>query len=334
MNQVFSHQQRRVTAGLYLILGSGMGLLATQVYLAGYYEAILLPALLTPILLGLGLLRWQLDSRFRHDPAAITALISLGVFLLLQPNTLSSFSHWHFVGLIYPLLAFYLLPNGASLAVSLLLLAGLLGLRLKNLSLESQLIFAFEYLLLLSLAWFYELNINLKTLKLEKMTGQDQVTGLLNVEHLQSRLLAEVARSRSTQRPLALLLIELHQYPQVKEELGSTSADRFLREASELTLHTCRTGDEAYRLDDLTLLLLLPNTTINGALVLRERLYHHLLQEVICDLGPLDTSITPLVLQPGENWQQLWQRIGNSCYHTLSERVSDQLDSEEASPQR
>ena len=325
MRRAFSRQQRRVTASLYLVLGLGMGLLATQVYLSGYYQAILLPALLTPVLLGPGLLRWQTSSHLPYDPAAVTALICLGVFLLIQPETLSGFTHWHFAGLFYPLIAFYLLPNTASLALSLLLLSGLLVLRLDSLGLTEQLVFCLQYLLLLTSAWLYGLSSRLKTRKLEKLTGQDAVTGLLNAEHLQSRLHAEVARSRATQRPLALLLIELHQFPLVREELGPASADAFLQESSNLTLNTCRTGDEAFRLDELTLLLLLPNTTINGALVLRERLYHHLLHEVICELGPLDTTITPLVLQPGEKSEALWQRIGDSCYHTLSERVDDQL---------
>ncbi|SFC03020.1 diguanylate cyclase (GGDEF) domain-containing protein [Marinospirillum celere] len=326
MRQGFSRQQRRVTASLYLILSTVMALLASQVYLSAYYEAILLPALLTPIFFALGLLRWQVNSHLQYDPAALTALICLGGFLLLQPETLSGFTHWHFAGLFYPLVAFYLLPNAASLALSLLLLSGLLTFRLDRLGLEEQLLFCFQYLLLVILAWHYGLSSRLKTQKLELLTGEDAVTGLLNAEHLQSRLTAEVARSRATQRPLALLLIEFHQYPQVVEELGQASADRFLQEAGKIALQTCRTGDEAYRMDDLTLLLLLPNTTINGALVLRERLYHQLLHQVICELGPLDTTITPLLLQPGEKPEELWQRIGESCYHSLSERVDDQLE--------
>lgn len=326
MRQGFTRQQRRVTASIYLLLGTSMALLASQVYLSAYYEAILLPALLTPIFLGLGLLRWQVSSQLEYDPAALTALVCLGLFLLLQPETLSGFTYWHLAGLFYPLIAFYLLPNAASLALSLLLLSGLLTLRLERLDLEGQLLFCMQYLLLLVLAWHYGLRSRIRTQQLERLTGEDAVTGLLNAEHLQSRLTAEVARSRATQRPLALLLIELHQFPQVVEELGQASADHFLNEAGKIALQTCRTGDEAYRLDSLTLLLLLPNTTINGALVLRERLYHHLLHQVTCELGPLDTTITPLVLLPGEKSEELWERIGQSCYHSLSDRVADQLE--------
>lgn len=327
MSQGFSQQQRRVTAVFYLILGLGMALLASQVYLSGYYQAILLPALLTPILLGSGLIRWQAASHFRYDPAALLVVIMLGLFLLLQPETLARFTHWQLASFFYPLIAFYLLPSPISLLLSLLLLAGLFSLRLQDASLAEQLLFSLQYLLLLGLAWFYNLSSWLETHKLEQMTGQDAVTRLQNAEHLHTRLQAEVSRARATQRPLSFLLIELHQYPRIVEELGASRGQRFIYEAGQVTFKTCRTGDEAYRLDDLTLLLLLPNTTLNGALVLRERLYQQLLHQVVCELGPIDASITPLTLTPGERAEDLWQRLEASCYHFLSERVSDQLDS-------
>lgn len=321
-----SQQTRRVKASLYLVLGCGMGLLASQVYLSGYFEAILLPSLLTPVLIGLGLLRWHTCSQYQHDPAAITALLSLGLFLLWQPETLAGFTHWHFAGLFYPLIAFYLLPSTASLALSLLLLCGLLATRLQGFNLEEQLTFTAQYLLLLCCAWLYGLSGRIATEELEKLAGEDSVSGLLNADQFQSRLHAETARARATQRPLALLLIELHQYPELLTELGTARAQAFIREVSQVTLKTCRNGDEAFRFNDLTLVLLLPNTTMNGALVLRERLYQHLLHQATCELGPLDTTITPLVLQAGEKTDSLLERLTASCYHRLSERVDDQLE--------
>lgn len=325
MRSEFNQSLRRVAANLYLVLGCGLALLATQVYLSGYYEAILLPALLTPVFFGLGILRWQSGTHFRYDPAAITALVCLGTFLLLQPESLTDFTQWHFVGLFYPLLAFYLLPNTAALAFSLLLLAGLLNLRLQHHPIDDMLLFIAHYLLLMVMTWIYGIKTRSRTHRLEQLVGQDHVTGFFNARHLHNTIQAEVSRARATQKPLALLLVELHQYPEIHKELGQTAAHHFIREAAHICRLNCRAGDEAYRYDSQTLLILMPNTTINGALVLRARLYQHLLRELICDAGPLDSTITPLVLQPGENAEAFWQRIGNSCYHSLSDRVEDNL---------
>lgn len=65
----------KLIASIYLVLGLGLGSLAVHVYLSGYYQAILLPTLLTPMLIALGLWRWQTVSQQKHDPAAIIALL-------------------------------------------------------------------------------------------------------------------------------------------------------------------------------------------------------------------------------------------------------------------
>ncbi|GLR62666.1 GGDEF domain-containing protein [Marinospirillum insulare] len=315
----------RASASLYLVLSLGLGALAFKVYLSGYYQAILLPTLLTPIFIALGSWRWHTANRYTHDPAAVTALLALGLLLLFQPETSTNITQWHWIAFCYPLLAFYLLPTALSLAFCLLLLAGLLHLRLHSHSIEDQLTFSGQFLLLMFIACFYAISNLLKIKQLEHLVGLDKVTGFFNRRHLTQRLNAEVSRARATKKPLALLLVELNQYPEIQKELGQLLADNFIREASKLCKLNCRTGDEAYRYDEQTLLLLIPNTTINGALVLRSRLYQHLLQELTSDLGPLDVIITPLELQIGEQVADLEMRIANSCYHSLSDRVEDKL---------
>ncbi len=322
-NKIFN--QSRLIASVYLVLGIVLGALAVHVYLSGYYKAILLPTLLTPVLIALGLWRWQTVSQIKHDPAAIMALFTLGVFLLLQPESLTDIIQWHWIALGYPLLAFYLLPTSISLAFCLLLLAGLLNLRLYNQPLEILFTFSSHFLLLMLIAWFYGLHYRIKTQQLEQLVGIDKVTGFFNRRHLTSRLNAEVSRARATHKSLALLLVELHQYPEIQSELGQVIANSFIREASGICKLNCRTGDDTFRYDSQTLLLIIPNTTINGALVLRTRLYQHLLQELVCEMGPLDVSITPLELQAGEQLAELETRIANSCYHSLVERVEDTL---------
>jgi len=326
MNSEIDDKLHKTTASLYLALGLGLGVFSLQVYLSGYYEAILLPTLLTPIFCALGIWRWQTPNQFKHDPAAITALLALGVFLLLQPETSTNIAQWHWIAFCYPLLAFYLLPTIFSLVFSLALLAGLLYLRLYNHSFEQLLVFSSQFLLLMLIACLYTIYNQLKIKQLEQLVGIDKVTHFFNGRHLKIRLNAEVNRARATKKPLALLLVELHQYPEIQKELGQLIADKFIREASKICKFNCRTGDETYRYDEQTLLLLLPNTTINGALVLRSRLYQHLLHELTSDTGPLDVSITPMELQAGEKVTDLELRIANSCYHSLSDRVEDNLD--------
>ena len=325
MNSPVSYQTNRAAASLYLALGVGLSALAVHFYLSSYYQAILLPTLLTPIFFALALWRWQAASQFKNDPAALLALFMLGVFLLFQPETLSHIDQWYWFGLCYPLLVFYLLPTSASLVFNFFLLVGFIYLRLFDQPFHQIVIFVSYFLLLILIAWIYILRSKIEIKKLDSLIGIDKETGFFNARHLNERLNAEVSRSRLTKKPLSLLLVELHQYPEIEQELGGRLAKKFIFEASTICQSNCRTGDEAYRYDRQTLLLLTPNTTINGSLVLRTRLYHNLLQALVCDVGPLDVSITPLELRAGEQVSEFQARIASSCYHSLSERVVDDL---------
>lgn len=322
-NNNFNYINNKVVAVFYILLGVGFAFLAVHYYLAIYYQAILLPTLLTPVFFALGLWRWQTASQLKYDPAAILALLMLGVFLLLQPEMLSDIHQWHWVGLCYPLLTFYLLPNSLSLIFSFLLLIGWVNLRLHNQIIIQDIIFSTYFLLLTFIAWVYSIRNKIEVKKIEQLMGIDKETGLFNSHYLNKCLNAEVSRARVTKKPLSLLLIELHQYPEIKQELGESLAKSFIKDASLICQKSCRIGDEAYRYDIQTLLILIPNTTINGSLVLRTRLYQNLLQTLICDIGPLDITITPLELKAGEQLVDFQARIANSCYHSLSERVED-----------
>lgn len=321
----FNYKNNQLIAVFYFIIGTGLAFLAVQFYLSSYYQAILLPTLFTPIFFALGLWRWQTSSQLKNDPAAVLALLMLAIFLLLQPKIFNDITQWHWVGLCYPLVAFYLLPTAASLVFNLFLLIGWLSLRLYNQPIEQNIIFSACFLLFTLIVWIYAIRSKIEIKKLEKLMGVDKETGLLNKYYLNEYLNAEVSRSRVTKKSLSLLLVELHQYPEVKQELGIVLAKSFIQDASNICKNNCRIGDEAYRYDMQTLLILMPNTTINGSLVLRTRLYQNLLQALMCDIGPLDVTITPLELRAGEQMVDFQSRIANSCYHSLSERVEDDL---------
>lgn len=321
----FNYKNNKIIAVFYLTLGIGFAFLAVQFYLSSYYQAILLPMLLTPIFFALGLWRWQTPSQLKNDPAAVLALLMLGIFLLLQPEMLNDINQLHWVGLCYPLLAFYLLPTSVSLFFSFLLLIGWINLRLYNQTVIQDIVFCAYFLLLTLIAWIYFIRNKVEIKKIEQLMGVDKETGLFNNHYLNECLNAEVSRARVTKKPLSLLLVELHQYPEVKQELGVNLAKVFIQDASHICQSNCRIGDEAYRYDMQTLLILIPNTTINGSLVLRTRLYQNLLQTLVCDIGPLDVTITPLELRAGEQLISFQARIANSCYHSLSERVEDNL---------
>lgn len=326
MSTSFNSGLHKTLAGLYWLLGSAAAVLALQVYMAGYYQAILLPTLFAPIFFALGVWRWQAPSKSKQDPAAVVALLAVAVFILLQPTTSlpANFDNaWLALG--YPLLAFYLLSSYWAAPLSLLLLSLVVVFQLGTLDWLNLLVFCGHYCLLLLLAWIYLLQNQIKTRLLVDLFGLDKTTGFFNRSYLEQHLTAEVSRARAMHKPLTVLMVELHQYQEIRQEFGLRQAEKFIAEVGASCQVNRRVGDSAYRYDAQTLVLLNPNTSMNGALVMRTRLYQHLLQEIICDAGPLDVSITPITLKEGEKLEELQQRIAESSYHSLSERMQDNL---------
>lgn len=316
---------RRFVAGLYAAISLLLLLLAANHYMAGFYQAILLPAVLAPIFLGLALLRWHLDSVYAHDPAAIIALTGIGLLIVLQPGT--DAIPWRFLPMFFfPILACQLLPKMGATLLSISLGVSMLAMHPDHLPPSELLLLMLQYGLTLMIAITFASLPALQLRQLATLSDRDDTTDCYNDRHLKARLKAEIARSRATRRPLGILLIELHQYESLHHDFGLSSSEQLMRDIVIVLRRNSRAGDELYRFDEQTLLLLLPNTTLNGALVLRERLHRLIQMEGECQLGPIDMSVTPLTLQPGEQIEGLWQRLRHSCYHTLSERLDQPTD--------
>lgn len=302
-------QRHRIHAIFYTGLSFFLTLLAGLHYLSGYYLDILLPAILSPVFLLMGTLRWQNPSALQPDPLALVAQLSLILLLVLQPNNASDLNTWCWIALIYPVLAFFLAVSLISLCNCLLLLAGLLLIhqdQLYQLNLPSYLT---TYLLMTLASWFYTQRSEQRFQRLSGSSKRNPVTGLDNHRVLARRLQAEVERLQSTLKPFALLILELHQYQRLEQEAGTKEAAAFLQDACQILQQNCRIGDEVFHLNTDTLALILPNTSKDGALVLRERLHQQLQQQLFCDLGALAFSLTPITLRPGDQPADFWQRL-------------------------
>ncbi|SEI68224.1 diguanylate cyclase (GGDEF) domain-containing protein [Allopseudospirillum japonicum] len=312
--------KHKIVACIYAALAILLAATALQAYYHAWYSSILLPALSAPLIASFAVYRW-LITPIRQDLTAypVLALLALQAWPLANiPQAHVFLLHYDWLMLL-PLLGFFLLPLKLGTYFALTM-AGFAAWHTYHLH-WPWIQVASQYLIFSGTGFLLAADQAWQLKRLENFSIRDRTTGAFNINHLHQRLIAEVSRARTTQRPLSLLLIELNQYPQLVQEYGSTSADTLLAHSSRILIRTCRVGDELYRYDAQTLVLLLPNTTTNGSLVLRERLYHQLLDQLDSPLGPVDVSMTPLTLIAGESAAELEERISNSCIHSLPERV-------------
>lgn len=103
------------------------------------------------------------------------------------------------------------------------------------------------------------------------MSLTDALTGAHNRRSILNLLDQELARSRRTGSPLALVLLDLDHFKRINDTWGHPMGDRALQEAAQALRGCIRKGDELGRFGGEEFLLLLPGTNREGARLLAER---------------------------------------------------------------
>jgi len=106
----------------------------------------------------------------------------------------------------------------------------------------------------------------------EMLAGTDTLTGLLNRRAFFDRAQAVWNTAARRTRPLTAAMVDLDHFKKTNDEHGHAAGDEVLKAVAGLLSSTCRTSDVIARWGGEEFLLLLPETTLEQAGVLAERL--------------------------------------------------------------
>ena len=173
-----------------------------------------------------------------------------------------------------------------------------------------------------SVGFFHDLSEQ-KALQadLEKLSITDDLTGLYNHRHFHDQLLIEVQRSERYGRPLSLLYFDLDDFKLINDCNGHPAGDEVLRFVAGTLDEVMRKTDSAYRYGGDEFVLVLPETSVDDALRLGDRL-----RSAVADRWPFEFSDAhdePLRVRlsigvaqhrTGEAEQELLQRVDAAMY--------------------
>ena len=108
--------------------------------------------------------------------------------------------------------------------------------------------------------------------ELERITLQDDLTGLGNRRALDLKLTEMVTRARSTEAPLAVVLLDLDHFKQINDQFGHTVGDRVLVQVAKLLSEHTRSSDIVARTGGEEFVLVMPGTSAPDAFDICERL--------------------------------------------------------------
>lgn len=124
------------------------------------------------------------------------------------------------------------------------------------------------------------------------MSRTDALTGIHNRRSILELLDREIARTRRHGPPLSVVILDLDHFKHVNDTHGHPTGDRVLQQAAALLQKTIRQCDAIGRYGGEEFLLLLPDTTLEGARALAERCRERLAAEYLADDDGLPFTIS------------------------------------------
>jgi diguanylate cyclase (GGDEF)-like protein len=128
--------------------------------------------------------------------------------------------------------------------------------------------------------------------EMEVAASVDPLTGLRNRTRFFEDLRREMAESRRHGTPLSLLVLDVDDLHQVNTDQGYDAGDRLLLSVAELLLTRLRVSDIAARIGDDDFAVILPQTPLEGARTLANRIVETLGDRMLVGAATLDAEVT------------------------------------------
>lgn len=164
-----------------------------------------------------------------------------------------------------------------------------------------------------------EQKVEERTKKLRKMVITDELTNLFNRRRILELLEIELEKASRYKRDLALIMIDLDFFKRINDSFGHQFGDKVLRKISEIMKQNTRNLDLVGRYGGEEFLLILPETNLEKAALVAEKLRQKIKKS---DIEGLDFKLTAsfgAVQYEGESSQQLIKRADDLLYKAKKE---------------
>jgi len=121
--------------------------------------------------------------------------------------------------------------------------------------------------------------------RMEHLATTDGLTGLNNHRHFQELLAREIERSRRYRRPLALLIMDIDHFKSFNDTYGHPVGDLVLKEIATCIKNAIRLNDIPARYGGEEFVVIIPESTAQGALKTAERIRASIEQHTVVSLG-------------------------------------------------
>jgi diguanylate cyclase (GGDEF)-like protein len=146
----------------------------------------------------------------------------------------------------------------------------------------------------------------------------DALTGLLNRYGLQRAISRELAHARRYLRPLSCLMIDIDHFKQINDSHGHLAGDTAIQQVGKILAELTRRSDMVFRYGGEEFIILLPETDIEGASALGEKIRVVAESRIFGDgerIFNLTLSLGAAMLEEGESGNDMIARADVALYN-------------------
>ncbi|MCG8566569.1 MAG: GGDEF domain-containing protein, partial [Desulfobacterales bacterium] len=156
--------------------------------------------------------------------------------------------------------------------------------------------------------------------KSQKEAQTDALTGLINRRGLGKALEVERIRARQNKTPFSIILLDIDHFKRVNDNFGHLVGDSLLKGLSIIIKKQIRRNDVAVRFGGEEFLILLPETHLEGAVAVAEKLRNALsskewkVRESGKSMGRITASMGVATHEPDDTEESFIQRADRAVY--------------------
>ncbi len=177
----------------------------------------------------------------------------------------------------------------------------------------SQLVYLLLFRLLV-LSKEHSMRVRLEAAQLYGLAHTDPLTNISNRRSIMAALHRALEQNQQTGGPLSLVLLDLDRFKQINDQYGHEMGDRVLVHTVQLLQRNLRQGDQIGRWGGEEFVILLPNTPLQEARQLCERLQKLLAENPLDNLRPISASFGIATAAPGDTPDYLISRADTAMY--------------------
>jgi diguanylate cyclase (GGDEF)-like protein/putative nucleotidyltransferase with HDIG domain len=171
----------------------------------------------------------------------------------------------------------------------------------------------------------------------EQRSRIDELTGLFNRRHFEERLKEEIARHSRYGDVFSIFLLDLDNFKTYNDIYGHPSGDILMNQVGKIIKGSVRNADQAFRYGGDEFVVILPQTAMEDAHVVAERVRQQIAEEmeekeiaVTCSIGlasyPSDGVISGELITVADTALYYAKRTGGNRVYLPSKILSEPLD--------